>query len=111
MKNEVPRNPYDDAEFQLWQQREQQKLQVEQAKQTAFKNALTADETVYTNSQASSAQEPVLHGAVKQNIDFTQPQQTSVSIPAEGAGNYLSHTRVESASPFELKAGTVVPSV
>lgn len=110
-KSAAPRNPYDDAEFQMWQQREQEKLQVEQGKQTAFKNALTAEETVYTNTQTSSTQEPVLHGSVKQNIDYTQPQQASVSISAEPAGNYLSHTRVQPASSFEVKAGTVIPSV
>lgn len=111
-KNAGPRNPYDDAEFQFWQQREQQKLQIEQAKQTALKNALTADETVYTNSQVSSAPEAAaLHGEVKQTVDLTRPQQASVSMPAEGTGNYLSHTRVQAASPFELKSGTVIPSV
>jgi type IV secretion system protein TrbI len=106
------RNPYEEAEFQMWQQREQEKQQVEQAKQTALKNALAADETVYTNNnQVTAAHDSVLRGSIKQSVDYAQSQQASVNIPPEPAGSYLAHTRVEPASPFELKAGTVIPSV
>lgn len=108
------RNPNEDAEFQMWQQREQEKQQVEQAKQTAFKNALAADETVYSNNQMSSLSASpgmVLRGSVKEEREYSQTQQLSVNIPAESSGNYLAHTRVEPASPFELKAGTVIPAV
>jgi type IV secretory pathway VirB10-like protein len=108
-------NPYDQAEFQLWQQREQEKLQLEQAKLAELKNALNAETVSYKNNQAEENRQPQLYGAVKQEqqMDYSHPQRSSVSIPSEktDAGGYLLHTRVQAASQFELKAGTVIPSV
>jgi type IV secretion system protein VirB10 len=108
-------NPYDQAEFQMWQQREQEKLQLEQAKLAELKNALNAETVSYKNNQADENRQPQLYGAVKQEqqMDYAHPQRSSVNIPSEktDAGGYLLHTRVQAASQFELKAGTVIPSV
>jgi type IV secretion system protein TrbI len=113
--NSSPRNPYEDAEFQLWQQREQEKLQSEQAKRAEFKNALLAEETVYStnssNQSGGAKPQPLLQGSIEQDSDYSQPQKGFVNIPKESTDNYLSHTRVQAASPYELKAGTVIPSV
>jgi len=115
-QNNAPaRNPYEDAEFQMWQQREQQKLQLEQLKLAEFKSALGAETVAYTNNQANESRQPQLYGSVKQEqpADYSHPQKSTVSIPTEKSdtGNYLLHTRTQSASEFELKAGTVIPSV
>lgn len=109
-------NPYQDAQFQMWQQQEQEKLQIAQAKRAALQTALNADTSISTN-QASHAEEgqPALHGSVTNNkpLDYSKPQQTQIDIPSQppDTGNYLLHTRAQPVSPFEIKAGTVIPSV
>jgi type IV secretion system protein VirB10 len=110
------KNPYDDAEFQMWQQREQERLQLEQAKRSELKTALNADTTAYANNSSINNQNgnSFLYGSVKkEEIDYSKPQQSSVNIPKEptDSGNYLLHTRSQSASQYELTAGTVIPSV
>jgi type IV secretion system protein TrbI len=110
------RNPYDDAEFQMWQQREQERLQLEQAKRSELKTALNADTTAYANNSSINNQNgnTLLYGSVKkEEIDYSKPQLSSVNIPKEptDSGNYLLHTRSLSASQYELAAGTVIPSV
>ncbi len=105
------RDPYADAEFQMWQQREQEKLQLEQAKRAELKHALNAETTTYTDNQASINHQPLLYGSVKEETNFLQPQRTTVNIPKETDAGYVLHTRVQPVSPFELKAGTVIPSV
>ena len=106
----IAADPYADAKFQMWQQQEQEKLRLEQAKRAELKNALNAETTTYTDNQSNGGHQQ-LYGSVKEE-DYSQPQQTSVNIPKEPAdGAYVLHTRVQPASPFELKAGTVIPSV
>lgn len=108
-------NPYQDAELQMWRQREQEKLQLEQAKRAELQRGLIADTTVYSNNQMAASHGPLLHGSVKQQEqgDSSQPQQSNGNAPPAptDAGNYLSHTRVQPISQFEIKAGTVIPSV
>ena len=76
-----PADPYADAKFQMWQQQEQEKLRLEQAKRAELKNALNAETTTYTNNQAIGGQQQ-LYGSVKEE-DYSQPQQTTVNIPKE----------------------------
>lgn len=109
-------NPYQDAQFQMWQQREQEKYQMEQARRAALHNALNAEPTVYSNNGMAGANS--LYGSVRQSAPGSQslesgmePKQQPVNLPNVETSNYLLHTRVQAASPFEVKAGTVIPSI
>ena len=88
---------------------------MEQLKLAELKNALSGETVAYTNNQANETRQPQLYGSVKQEpaADYSHPQKSNVSIPTEktDTGNYLLHTRAQSASQFELKAGSVIPSV
>lgn len=121
----TPNNPYQDVRFQQWQAREQERQQLEQTRRSTLQNALSADTTVFSNNQPGASnrnQLATLYGGIKQQgngvgedgqLDYSQPQASKVNIPAESpdTANYLMHTRVQPVSPFEIKAGTVIPSV
>jgi type IV secretory pathway VirB10-like protein len=116
----VPLTPYQEARLQQWQQHEQEKQQLEQQRHSTLQNALSADTTVF-NARSNGT---TLHGALKQQgqdepnlasgqLDYSRPQTSNLNIPNEppDTANYLMHTRVQAVSPFEVKAGTVIPSV
>lgn len=111
-------NPYQDAQFQMWQQQEQEKIQMAQAKRASLQNALNADASISNNqpSRSDDGKASTLSGTVtndNKRQDYSQPQQSKVDIPSEppDAANYLMHTRVQPVSAFEIKAGTIIPSV
>ncbi len=116
-----PMNPYQQAQFQQWQERQQQWQQLEENRQALYQQALRADTTVYSSNGAQLA---TLYGGVKRQGPGTGepvPGHSDESQPPSGKGNllsespdtsnYLLHTRVQAVSPFEIKAGTVIPSV
>lgn len=118
--NGQPMNPYQEYRYQQWQQREQERQNWEANRRNSLHQALNADTTVFAGNQARPS---TLYGSVKQQtpssgtgegqLDYSQPQPSTVNIPSEppDTANYLMHTRVQPVSPFEIKAGTVIPSV
>lgn len=100
-----PLTPYQEAQLQAWQQREQQRQQLEETRRTALQNALQADTTIYNNpthkTQSSSGNNGIQAGI----------QQTTFVPELPEPENYLLHTRVKAVSPYEVKAGTVIPSI
>lgn len=109
MTQPPPLTPYQQAQLQAWQQREQEKQQLAQQRRATLQSALHADTTVYSNHPNATQRPPAptLHAGVKQSA-LDSPIQVSAQPEPE---NYLMHTRVQAASPYELKAGTVIPSI
>lgn len=123
--NGQPMNPYQEYRYQQWQQREQERQNWEANRRDTLHQALNADTTVFSGNQTRPGQNPLttLYGNVKQQtpgsgtsdgqLNYAQAQPGAVNIPTEppDTANYLMHTRVQPVSPFEVKAGTVIPSV
>ena len=98
--------PYQEAQLQQWQQHEQAKQQLEEQRRATLQNALSANTTVFSNPttlQASVKQQGGLPS--DPNLDLT------LGKASPEPANYLLHTRTPALSPFEVKAGTVIPSV
>jgi type IV secretory pathway VirB10-like protein len=111
------------AQLQRQLQQEQEAAQREAVRQARLQSAQESNSTVYTavssiDSHASQAQR---NGAGFNTIDAADALEANheqASGPVlkghlntlEGS-NYLSHTRVPAISPYEIKAGTVIPSV
>ncbi len=101
-------NPYQEARFQQWQQHEQQQQQLEDDRRNALIQSLHADTTVYSRNNEPPA--ATLTGAVQKEASvFDKLNASNPSAPEPE--NYLLHTRTTSVSPYEIKAGTVIPSV
>lgn len=95
--------PYQAAQLQAWQQHEQQRQHLEETRRTAFQNALQADTTVYNNPNTKMV--PPANG-IQASL-----KETAFANDQPEPENYLLHTRIKAVSPYEVKAGTVVPSV
>lgn len=94
-------------DMQHEQQFEQEQVQArqeekERAKQEADEQSaiLNADSTVFSASSSSS-------------VAATKPASNSLQaqISTSGASSYLPHTRMPAISPYEVKAGAVIPSL
>ena len=95
--------PYQAAQLQAWQQQEQQRQHLEETRRAAFQNALQADTTVYNNPNSKAALPATgIQAGIK---------ETAFASDQPEPHNYLLHTRVKAVSPYEVKAGTVIPSV
>ncbi len=99
----TPMTPYQEAQFQAWQHREQQRQQLEETRRTSLQNALQADTTIYSNPNTKTT--PLGNG-LQAGI-----KETTFASNQPEPENYLLHTRVKAVSPYEVKAGTVIPSV
>lgn len=95
--------PYQAAQLQAWQQQEQQRQHLEETRRTAFQNALQADTTVYNNPNNKTT---LPANGIQAGI-----KETAFASDQPEPDNYLLHTRVKAVSPYEVKAGTVIPSV
>jgi type IV secretion system protein TrbI len=99
------------ARMQMEMQREQEAMQRETARQAHIKEAKEASSTVFSNTQSGSSPSTA-------TSDFQQASSNnSGSAPLQGHLNsantsaYLPHTRMPAISPYEVKAGTVIPSL
>jgi type IV secretory pathway VirB10-like protein len=91
-----------EAELQGQQQIEQDKETLVQQHRSIVQNALGADTTVFQPRESTSN--------VKTSKEENSNPTGNHSDAAESE-NYLLHTRTPALSPFEIKAGTVIPSV
>jgi type IV secretory pathway VirB10-like protein len=96
---EPPLNPYEEAQARLWEQQQQQANQVQDTYRSNWQNALGASTTVFSGK---SAQTPELTASVTKHQGEIETLNNS---------HYLLATRVQALSPYEVKAGTVIPSV
>lgn len=105
-------------EMQLQMQREQEKARLEAERRAEMKRIYEAPSTVYVNEAIQHNNRP---------MNPAEPYQGDSVLPATNgldssqalkgrlsnleASSYLQHTRMAPVSPYELKAGTVIPSV
>jgi type IV secretory pathway VirB10-like protein len=107
-------SPYQQARLQQWQQHEQDKQQLEQTRRQSLQAALGAETTIYSNNNSfggGRGNANTLAGTVKQNAPDGVEQNPDGSAEKPDVANYLGNTRVAPVSPFEVKAGTIIPSV
>jgi type IV secretion system protein VirB10 len=97
--SEPPSSPYEDAQYRMWEQQQQQANQVQEAYRSNWQNALGASTTVFSGKNTQSQ-------ALTASVSKHQGEIDSQSNP-----HYLMATRVQALSPYEVKAGTVIPSV
>jgi type IV secretory pathway VirB10-like protein len=97
--SEAPPNPYEEAQARMWEQQQQQANQVQDTYRSNWQNALGAATTVFSGK---STQTPELTASVTKH---------QVEIETLNHSHYLPATRVQALSPYEVKAGTVIPSV
>lgn len=93
-----PVNPYEEARLRAFEQQQQAELQAEEARRSTLQAAFTAPSTVYVSQSKPKEQ-------------TSQPLVGSVSEQVIQGNHYLPATRVPAISPYEVKAGTVIPSV
>ncbi len=97
---------------QVQAQREQEAYQREQDRQAQMKKILEAPSTVYSAMDHRNTQ-PMGDGNNIQpafNMEGV-PGLIQGRIQTSNASSYLPHTRMPALSPYEIKAGTVIPSV
>jgi type IV secretion system protein VirB10 len=99
----TPMTPYQEAQFQAWQHSEQLRQQMEEMRRTSLQSALQADTTIYSNPNTKTT---TLANGIQAGI-----KETNFASNQSEAENYLLHTRIKAVSPYEVKAGTVIPSV
>jgi type IV secretory pathway VirB10-like protein len=92
-------NPYEEAQARMWEQQQQQANQVQDTYRSNWQNALGASTTVFSGR---STQTPELTASVTKHQGEIETLNNS---------HYLLATRVQALSPYEVKAGTVIPSV
>ncbi len=104
------------AQIQMEMQREQEADQRRAEQRDALKKAMEADSTVYsalplksgTNAQTASA----IPANNEQTLDGIEtPNTIQGRLSTLEGSNYLAHTRMPAISPYEIKAGTVIPSI
>ncbi|WP_373533468.1 TrbI/VirB10 family protein [Vampirovibrio sp.] len=111
------------AQLQRQLQQEQEAAQREAVRQARLQSAQESNSTVYTavssnDFRASQAQRNGAGFNTIDDADILKASNEQASGPVlkghlntlEGS-NYLPHTRVPVISPYEIKAGTVIPSV
>ena len=98
----APLSTDQEVELQGQQQVEQDTQALVQQHRSIVQNALGADTTVFQQRESTSS--------VKGLKEETSKQTGNHSDAAESE-NYLLQSRVPALSPFEIKAGTVIPSV
>ncbi len=107
--------PYQEARFQQWQQHQQELQQAQMERRQTLKNSLEADTTVYHGNNSNSLAGPGgggdgLKGTISRDADaLAKINATDPAAPEPD--NYLLHTRTRSVSPYEVKEGTIIPSV
>jgi type IV secretory pathway VirB10-like protein len=101
-----PPDPYQEAQARLWEQQQQEADRVLQARHSNWQNALGAATTVYTGQTPSNNRDKTDEGDSPRLVGSISRQAESLQANA-----YLSSTRLPALSPFELKAGAVIPSV
>jgi type IV secretion system protein TrbI len=101
--NQQARLQREQMQMQLDMQRQQEAAQRYQQRQAQLQMAREAPSTVYAADVGSQKQ----GGAASPNNQTALQGQISTS----NASAYLPHTRLPAISPYEVKAGTVIPSV
>lgn len=111
------------AQLQRQLQQEQEAAQREAVRLARLQSAQESNSTVYASassndSRSSQSQSNGVGSNTSETPDIMQTSNEQSSAPVlkgrlntlEGS-NYLPHTRVPAISPYEIKAGTVIPSV
>lgn len=119
-------NPVSDMERRAWEQYQQELGRLEQARQAAWQSALEAPTTINRSRQqgasapgaagllaaAYPSQPPGLGlGAGAETDPNSQQAKREFLDQTPPASDYLQGTRTAPLSPYEVKAGTVIPAV
>jgi type IV secretory pathway VirB10-like protein len=101
----------DQARIQMEMQREQEALQREAVRQAHIKEAKEASSTVFSNTQSGSS--PSIATSDFQQVSNNNPGSSPLQghLSSTNTSAYLPHTRMPAISPYEVKAGTVIPSL
>jgi type IV secretion system protein TrbI len=103
-------SPYEQARFQQWQEAQQERRQAIEERRAILKRSLDADTTVYTHPLSSESADSPLTGSVQKEASPLD-KLNAMDPTAPEPENYLMHTRSHPISPYEVKAGTIIPSV
>jgi type IV secretion system protein VirB10 len=103
-------SPGDEMRLQQQQQHQQELQQAQEAKRNALVQALQAETTIYSNSDARRNTGSNSNPSEPKN-DEIKAHTFKVDEENIDTDSYLPNTRVHAVSKFEVKAGTVIPSV
>lgn len=104
------------AQIQMEIQREQEAAQHRAEERDALKKAMEADSTVYSAMPLKTGSNIQSSGVALANNEQLQdgmeaPNPIQGRLSTLEGSNYLPHTRMPALSPYEIKAGTVIPSI
>lgn len=99
-------------QMQRQMQREQEEAQKQAARTAYLKQVYEAPSTVYSSDNNPSKAQPMPQELDSQNVANSMgPPILKGHLSSLESSTYLPHTRVASISPYEIKAGTVIPAV
>jgi type IV secretion system protein VirB10 len=124
------KNPADDAQQQAWQRYAQQQAQIDARKQQTALVALSAGTGISLGGPSGKLPQPTDSSATQRKVtvnDTAQGMQTALDAgqadpnqqerkrhflsDGDVISDYLNHYREAAKSPFDIKAGTVIPAV
>ncbi len=92
-------------------QRRQEAIQQAQAREARLASIRSADSTVFSSMNDQHASTGTAPGADIQPAFNGENGPLQGRLSTSNASAYLTHTRMPAISPYELKAGAVIPSV